>query len=104
MCNCFTCQISKKKNMSEQYKLLLRAVFYATQITEYNSTLKLLYSLGYKSGHLTDKGIEGDIAAIECNRDDACILLSEIMDMLKPSYRSLVLAINPGAKIYKKDK
>ena len=104
MCMCFTCQISKKKNMSEQHKLLLRAVFYATQIMEYNSALKLLSSLGYKPGHLTDKGIEGDMAAIECNRDDNCILLSEIMGMLKPSYRKLVWAINPGAKIYKKDK
>lgn len=89
--------------MSEQYKLLIRAVFYATQIMEYNSTLRLLYSLGYKSGHLTDKGIEGDMAAIECNRDENSILLSEIMVMLKPSYRKLVWAINPGAKIYKKD-
>lgn len=95
-CRCFTCSIHRHKEIDEQSRLFAEAVYYATNISNANYQLRLFKSLGYKSGHLTDDGIEGEMAAIECDRDAYDYLLYEIKKKLKLNYRKLI------ERIYKK--
>ena len=66
-CKCFTCSIHRHKEIDKQARLFAEAVYYATNIVESNYQLRLLKSLGYKVGSLTDEGVEGEMAAIECD-------------------------------------
>lgn len=95
-CRCFTCSIHRHKEIDKQTRLFAEAVFYATNITNSDYQLKLLKSLGYTVGSLSDEGVEGDMAAIECECGGYECFLGEIMQELEPYYKKLV------ERIYKK--
>ena len=89
-CRCFTCSIHRHKEIDEQTRLFAEAVYYATNITNHNYQLRLLKSLGYKVGSLTDEGVEGEMCAIEfdCGAYEQC--LDEVMQKLDTHYKKLV--------------
>lgn len=89
-CLCFPCSLHRAKDIDVQVKKFVEAVYYASQIQEHNYQLRLLESLGYKAGSLTDEGIEGEMAAIECDRDAYLYLISEIEIELDKKYKRLV--------------
>ena len=95
-CRCFTCSIHRHKEIDKQTRLFAEAVYYATNITNHNYQLRLLKSLGYTVGSLTDEGVEGEMAAIECDCGAYECGLKEIMQELEPHYKKLV------ERIYKK--
>ena len=64
-CRCFTCSIHRHKEINKQTRLFAEAVYYATNITNHNYQLRLLKSLGYTAGSLTDEGVEGEMAALD---------------------------------------
>lgn len=96
-CKCFTCSIHRHKEIDKQTRLFAEAVYYATNIVEANYQLRLLKSLGYKVGSLTDEGVEGEMAAIECDCGAFECGLKEIMQELEQPYKKLV------ERIYKKE-
>lgn len=95
-CRCFTCSIHRHKEIDKQTRLFAEAVFYATNIANSYYQLKLLKSLGYTVGSLTDEGVEGEMAMIECECGGYECFLKEIMQELEPHYKKLV------ERIYKK--
>ena len=95
-CKCFTCSIHRHKEIDKQTRLFAEAVYYATNITNHNYQLRLLKSLGYTAGSLTDEGVEGEMAAIECDCGAYECGLKEIIQELEPHYKKLV------ERIYKK--
>lgn len=89
-CQCFTCSLHRHREMAEQTRLFAEAVYYATNISNAKYQLRLLESLGYKSSSLTDEGIEGEMAAIDCDMGASECCLDEILEKLKPNYKHLV--------------
>lgn len=95
-CLCFTCSLHRHKEIEKQTRLFAEAVYYATSISEAKYQLRLLEGLGYKIGHLSDEGVEGEMAAIDCDLSAYESLLDEIMKMLDLNYRELVKRIYAG--------
>lgn len=97
-CRCFTCQIHREKTIPHQYKLLAECVYYASCAKEQQYTLNLLKKQGFKTGHLTDEGIEGEMAAIEFNLDADVYALQELVPQLSVDYARFVRAIYDETK------
>ena len=89
-CRCFTCSIHRHKEIDKQTRLFAESVYYATNISNHKYQLRLLESLGYKAGSLTDEGVEGEMAAIDCDMGAYECCLEEIIKQLKPNYKHLV--------------
>ena len=92
-CKCFTCSIHRQKNIDEQTKLFGEAIYYATMLAEGNYMMRQFKSLGYETGHLSDEGVEGEMAAIECDMEAYACGLHEIMPRLNTTYKKLVKRI-----------
>lgn len=92
-CMCFTCSMHRNKNIDEQTKLFGEAIYYATMLAEESYTIRQFKSLGYKTGHLTDAGPEGEMAALECDMGAWQCALDELLRRLEPKYRKLVKII-----------
>ena len=98
MCQCFTCSIHRHKELDKQARFFAEAVYYATNIANEKYMLRQFESLGYKAGRLSDEGVEGEMAALQCDIDGYEYCLEEVSQELDPVYKRLV------EKIYKRTK
>lgn len=92
-CKCFTCMIHRDNTIPAQYKLLMECIYYAACAAEERYMLGVLKDAGFKTGHLTDPGIEGEMAATEANFEFDCYAIQELLPKLDTDYARLVNAI-----------